>query len=94
MTDSIWCRLWVAGGGCAATDAQCVGAGAAKGIGLACASCLGHEGAKVVVADLDEEGAKRYTTIMLVAHLTAIEACQAITLVRPVHHIWSQELKA
>ena len=37
-----------------------VGAGAAKGIGLACASCLGHEGAKVVVADLDEEGAKRY----------------------------------
>lgn len=34
-------------------------AGAAKGIGLACASCLGHEGAKVVVADVDEEGAKR-----------------------------------
>ena len=34
--------------------------GAAKGIGLACASCLGHEGAKVVVADIDEEGAKRY----------------------------------
>lgn len=33
--------------------------GAAKGIGLACASCLGHEGAKVVVADVDEEGAKR-----------------------------------
>lgn len=36
--------------------------GAAKGIGLACASCLGHEGAKVVVADIDEEGAKRATT--------------------------------
>ena len=29
-------------------------AGAAKGIGLACASCLGHEGCKVVVADVDD----------------------------------------
>ena len=34
-------------------------AGAAKGIGLACANCLGQEGSKVVVADIDEEGAKR-----------------------------------
>eukprot|EP00891_Asterochloris_glomerata_P005145 jgi/Astpho2/5145/fgenesh1_pm.00073_%23_10_t len=33
--------------------------GAAKGIGLACANCLGQEGSKVVVADIDEEGAKR-----------------------------------
>ena len=30
------------------------GAGGAKGIGLACASCLGHEGCKVVVADVDD----------------------------------------
>ena len=52
--------LWVCDN---AAKAHCVGAGAAKGIGLACASCLGHEGAKVVVADLDEEGAKRYITI-------------------------------
>lgn len=44
--------------------------GAAKGIGLACASCLGHEGAKVVVADLDEEGAKR--------SLTAFMPCQPL----------------
>ena len=34
-------------------------AGAAKGIGLACASCLGHEGAKVVVADIDDASASR-----------------------------------
>ena len=34
-------------------------AGAAKGIGLACASCLGHEGCKVVVADIDDSGASR-----------------------------------
>lgn len=35
------------------------GAGAAKGIGLACASCLGHEGCKVVVADIDDDAAAK-----------------------------------
>ena len=33
--------------------------GASKGIGYACASCLGHEGCKVVVADIDEQGSSR-----------------------------------
>ncbi len=32
--------------------------GAAKGIGFACARCLGREGAKVVVADIDADGAQ------------------------------------
>ena len=32
-------------------------AGAAKGIGYACAQCLGKEGAVVVLADIDNEGA-------------------------------------
>lgn len=33
-------------------------AGGAKGIGFACATCLGHEGCQVVVADIDEKGAQ------------------------------------
>ncbi len=36
-----------------------VSAGGGKGIGLACASCLGHEGCKVVVADIDDSAASR-----------------------------------
>jgi len=34
-------------------------AGGAKGIGLACASCLGHEGCRVVIADVDDEAAAK-----------------------------------
>ena len=34
-------------------------AGAAKGIGYACAQCLGKEGAAIIVADIDDEGARR-----------------------------------
>ena len=34
-------------------------AGGAKGIGLACASCLGNEGAKVLVADINKEEAQK-----------------------------------
>ena len=34
-------------------------AGAARGIGLACASCLGHEGCKVVVADVDDDASAK-----------------------------------
>ena len=33
--------------------------GGGKGIGAACASCLGHEGCKIVVADIDEAAAAR-----------------------------------
>ncbi len=36
-----------------------VGAGGAKGIGYACAACLGHEGAQVVIADVDETAAQQ-----------------------------------
>lgn len=35
-------------------------AGGGKGIGLACASCLGHEGCKIVVADIDDAEASRH----------------------------------
>ena len=59
-------------------------AGAAKGIGLACASCLGHEGAKVVVADIDEEGAKRYVS----AYSRVDEVIRKLTL-GPACTIWS-----
>lgn len=72
-------QFWVVCGFVALpSSGQCVNAGAAKGIGLACASCLGHEGAKVVVADLDEEGAKRYIiiTTMRVCHTSS--ACLII----------------
>ena len=34
-------------------------AGGAKGIGYACAACLGHEGAQVVIADIDEAAAQQ-----------------------------------
>ena len=43
-------------------------AGAAKGIGLACATCLGQEGAKVVLADVDDSAAKRYWIAEVVQH--------------------------
>jgi NAD(P)-dependent dehydrogenase (short-subunit alcohol dehydrogenase family) len=33
--------------------------GGAKGIGYACAACLGHEGAQVVIADIDETAAQQ-----------------------------------
>ncbi|KAK9840813.1 hypothetical protein WJX81_006730 [Elliptochloris bilobata] len=33
--------------------------GAARGIGLACASCLGHEGCKVVIADVDDDASAK-----------------------------------
>lgn len=64
---------------CRCQQQVCCVTGAAKGIGLACASCLGHEGAKVVVADIDEEGAKRcVTTRICIAHSTCCKISSAL----------------
>ncbi len=48
-----------------------VTAGGGKGIGLACASCLGHEGCKVVVADIDDTAASRCKQLWLEFILSA-----------------------
>ncbi|KAK9827478.1 hypothetical protein WJX74_004898 [Apatococcus lobatus] len=50
--------------------------GGAKGIGYACASCLGHEGCKVVVADIDEQGSSRAVSqLQLEGVLAAAAKC-------------------
>lgn len=46
-------------------------AGAAKGIGYACAQCLGKEGAAVIVADIDDEGARRAAQQLQDQHIGA-----------------------
>ena len=46
------------------TDKVAIITGAASGIGLATAKRLGSEGARVVIADLDEEGAQAAATVV------------------------------
>lgn len=41
------------------TNKVAIVTGGAKGIGYACAACLGHEGAQVVIADIDETAAQQ-----------------------------------
>ena len=46
-------------------------AGGAKGIGYACAQCLGREGAKVVLADVDAAGAQSAADALGSEHIIA-----------------------
>ncbi|BDA51010.1 probable 5-keto-D-gluconate 5-reductase at C-terminar half [Coccomyxa sp. Obi] len=48
--------------------------GGGKGIGLACASCLGHEGCKIVVADIDDTAASSAVTQLLQEGIVACAA--------------------
>ena len=62
-------------------------AGGAKGIGLACASCLGHEGARVVVADIDDVAASRHVALTVCCLISTQKADMIIPAVPLLLHV-------